>query len=75
MSDDRNIMKARHHLTVIALGLTAKLGPRDAAAVLLGAATGILTTAFGPEMAANYFSGVADAIQNGEDEAGEAGHA
>jgi hypothetical protein len=74
MNDDRDIAKARAHMTVVAVGLVGVLGPQDAAAVLLGAATGVLTTAFGPEMAAEYFRGIADAIESGDDGAPPALH-
>jgi hypothetical protein len=66
MNDDRDIQKARAHMTAVALGLATKLGPLDAAGVLIGAATGVLTATFGHEKAAEYFREIAAGIENGE---------
>lgn len=68
MNDEREIQKARAHLTVVAAGLATKFGALDAGAVLLGAAVGALLTEFGDDRTAEYLRGVADAIENGEDE-------
>jgi hypothetical protein len=50
----------------VAVGLAQKLGPLDAAGVLMGAAIGVLTTGLGPEKAVEYLRGLADGIENGE---------
>ena len=67
--------EARSRLTALAVGLAARLGPRAAAGLLIGAASGVLETAFGREHAVEMFRGMADAIELGDDGSTEAGHA
>jgi hypothetical protein len=73
MSDDAKLAEARARLSVLAMGLRAKFGAPDAAGLLLGAATGLLTNEFGDEAAAAWLAGLADGLRDGADDgAGDA---
>lgn len=74
MTDERVIAEARCRLTVVACGLATKFGADQAAALLTGAATGLLLSAHGEEKAAEFFHATAAAIVDGDDSE-VAGHA
>jgi hypothetical protein len=66
MNDDRTLAQARSHMTAVAHGMALKLGAEAAAAVLLGAAVGVLMTSCGAEKAAEYLSALAAALEHGD---------
>lgn len=64
--DDREtkLERARSHMSVTAKKLTAVLGPTDAAGVLMGAAVGVLSEAFGQDKAVEYLREIANEIEH-----------
>ena len=57
---DKKLALARGHMTATAAGLRHVLGPLNAAGVLIGAAVGVLSMAFGEAKAAEYVRKLAD---------------
>ena len=68
MSDDRTLTEARARMMALAQGLVVVLGPVDAAGVLLGAGTAVLTEAYDKEMAVRYLREVADELEADDSE-------
>lgn len=74
MSDpnDRTMMKARQHVTVIAASLRHVIGVEAAAALLIGNACGVLSEAYSPERTAAHLREIADSIENDDGDADQA---
>jgi hypothetical protein len=62
--DEKTMLKARAHCTVIAATLRHRVGPMNAAGLLLGGACGILTTEYGNEQAARHLRELANEIES-----------
>ena len=62
-----DLAKARAHMSVVAVGLTQKLGAVGAVGVLLGAAIGVLETHVGGTAGANLLRAAAHELEHGEE--------
>jgi hypothetical protein len=61
-TDEIEIAKARAHLSAVAQGLALKFGPRLAASLMFGAATGLIDEHFGGDAPA-WFREIADELE------------
>lgn len=57
----------RRRMSMRAHDLAGRLGPKDAAGTLIGAAVGLLETTYGQAKAADYLRGVAEELERDVD--------